>query len=178
MMIGKNTDGRQLRQCSASAYVEPTRRSASRWFCTLFAAAFFTTYLSAAAIAGDRLVTHGGAQGTAIQVADAADAPYWLEIVGDIHVRFRADCRALKTINAASRQDKLFVFVDQAPAKFEMGGRAVECIVRKINGDGMITVMLRRGDGVPVAYSTLVTRKHLIRLRSAGAWGLGGWKAL
>ena len=116
------------------------------------------------------------AASAAIEVADADSAPYRLEIGGDIHERFRADCRALKSASVESKEDKFFTVVDQAPAQFDLNGEAVECVVRKLKGDGTITVMLRQGDGVPIAFSRLLSRGRQLRLRSVGPRGLGGVK--
>jgi hypothetical protein len=128
--------------------------------------------MAAPAVAADLAAT------AAVEVADAGSAPYRLEIGGDPNLRFRADCRVLKSASIESKEDKFLTFVEQAPAQFDLDGDAVECVVRKLKGDGTITVMLRQGDDVQVASSTLRTRTHQLRLRSVGPWGSGGVKVL
>jgi hypothetical protein len=170
--------GRPLPRWSTSACIEPRKRNAGRWTCELIAAAFLAISSPAAAVADDRVLGHGRVQDSAGQLADAEVAPFRLEIGGPPQVRFSAECRALKSPNRESKQDKRLTFVDQAPAQFDVGGSAVECFVRKIKGEGTITVVLRRGDGIPIASSTLTSRKRELRLRSVGPWGTGGVRVL
>ena len=118
------------------------------------------TFLSAAALADEEII------------------PYRLEITGNIHVRVAGSCRILKSAHRLSSDDRWVSFADQAPQQFDVSGAAVVCVVRKVKGDGSMTVTLRRGDGVPIAYYTLATRGNQLRVRSIGPWGVGGAKVL
>lgn len=176
MMIGKNASGRGASTTNLSAIVTTSRQSMThggRWSCMLLAAAFLSASLSAAAIAGDRVA----GQGVGVQVADGEVPPFRLVISGDTHTRFRAECRALKSANAESQHDSQFTFVDQGPSQFNMAGPAVECMVRKLKGAGVVSVALRRGDGSQIATSAIYTRRTRLVLRSSGPWGLAGARA-
>jgi hypothetical protein len=112
-----------------------------------------------------------------LQLAQAEFVAYRLEIAGDVHVRVAGNCRILKVAHRLSSDDRWISFAEQAPLQFDVSGAAVECIVRKLSGDGTMTVTLRRGDGVPVAYYTLVTRRHQLRC-DPSVHGGGGVKVL
>ena len=113
-----------------------------------------------------------------LQLAQAEIISYRLEITGgDVHVRVAGSCRILKVIQRLSSDDRWISFNDQAPLQLDVSGAAVECFVRKVKGDGTMEVTLRRGSD-PIAHYTLVTRKHQLRLRSVGPWGVGGVRVL
>lgn len=176
MMIGKNASGRGARATNLPAIVATSCQSmmhGGRWSCMLLAAAFLSTSMSAAAIADDRVA----GQGVGVQVADTEVPPFRLVISGDSNTRFRAECRALKSANRESQHDSQFTFVDQGASQFNMTGPAVECMVRKLKGPGVVTVALRRGDGGQIASSAIYTRRTRLVLRSSGPWGLAGARA-
>lgn len=176
MMIGKNASGRGARATERSGIVAVSRQSArhgARWSWTLLAAAFLATCLTAAASSDDRVA----GQVFGVQTADAEPPPFRLFIKGDANTRFRVDCRALKSANRESQHDTQFTFVDQGSSQFNMTGPAVECLVRKLKGPGVVSVALRRGDGSQIASSSIYTRRTRLVLRSSGPWGLAGARA-
>jgi len=176
MMIGKNASGNGARATERSGIVAVSRQSVrhgARWSWTLLAAAFLATSLTATASADDR----AAGQGVGVQTADAEPPPFRLVISGDTQTRYRAECRALKSANGESEHDSQFTFVDQGASQFNMTGPAVECMVRKLRGPGVVSVALRRGDGSQIASSSIFTHRTRLVLRSSGPWGLAGARA-
>lgn len=176
MMIGKNASGRSASATERSGVAATSCRlmmNGGRWSCMLLAAAFLAISLTGAATAGDRVA----ARGAGVQIADAEEPPFRLVVSGDTHTRFRAECRALKSANGESQHDSQFTFVDQGPSQFNMTGPAVECMVRKLKGPGVVSIALRRGDGPMIASSAIYTRRTRLVLRSSGPWGLASARA-
>lgn len=132
-----------------------------RHLCRSLLAATLAGAVAPAAVASDQLA------GLEIEA-------YRLEVGGADNIHFRAKCRIIDDRN----RDQYFTYVDDTPAQYDVSGYAVECKVRKLRGDGIFVVLLRRGDGFVIATSSTADRKLEVRVRSRGPWGLGGAKLL
>lgn len=132
-----------------------------RHLCRSLLAATLTGTVAPAAVASD-------------QLAGLEIDAYRLEVGGADNIHFRAKCRIIDDRN----RDRYFTYVDDTPAQYDVSGYAVECKVRKLRGDGIFVVLLRRGDGVVIATSSTGDRKLEVRVRTTGPWGLGGARLL
>jgi hypothetical protein len=67
---------------------------------------------------------------------------FQLEIGGTPDTRVRANCRAER-----GRDDAFRRIIDDVPAALDVDGDAVDCVVRKLESDGWVDVVLRGPDG-------------------------------
>ncbi len=91
---------------------------------------------------------------------------FQLEIGGTPDTRVRANCRAER-----GRDDAFRRIIDDVPAALEIDGDAVDCVVRKLESDGWVDVVLRGPDGTIVAGASTDARRGAVRVRSDGSWG-------
>jgi hypothetical protein len=98
---------------------------------------------------------------------------FQLEIGGTPDTRVRANCRAER-----GRDDAFRRIIDDVPAALDVDGDAVDCVVRKLESDGWVDVVLRGPDGTIVAGASTYARRGAVRVRSDGSWGAAAGFAL